>query len=138
MRELIRELADMGKTVLLSSHILPELAEMCTTYGIMDSGRMVAAGSFESLLGQAAHQVARAVVLGDPEPARAQALALPCVLYVVSRGDQLDITYEGGPESASGVLTGLISAGVQVVSFLPASNGLEDVFLRVTGQEGTV
>src|SRR3984893_16227617 len=50
MRELLRELRRMGKTIVISSHILPELAEMCTVFGIIDAGRMVVTGPIETLL----------------------------------------------------------------------------------------
>ncbi len=53
MRELVQALREMGKTIVLSSHILPELAEMCTSYGIIHDGRMVAHGPAGAILGQA-------------------------------------------------------------------------------------
>jgi ABC-2 type transport system ATP-binding protein len=132
MRELVLELAAMGKTVLLSSHILPELAEMCTTYGIMDSGRIVASGTVDALAGSFARQVARVGVLGDSRLVSGKAAELPGVLSVASAGEDLAITYEGGLEEAAAVLAGLVAAGVRVVSFVPTANDLEDVFLRLT------
>ncbi|MGH9063786.1 MAG: ABC transporter ATP-binding protein [Acidimicrobiales bacterium] len=134
MRDLVAELQAMGKTVLLSSHILPELAEMCSTFGIIDDGRMVATGPVASLLGAEQHRRARAQVLGDLAEAGRRAEGLPAVLGVRAHGDTLDLDYEGDDEATAALLRALLWAGVAVTSFVPLETDLEDVFLRMTGQ----
>jgi len=136
MRELLRELQSMGKTILVSSHILPELAEMCTTFGIIDGGRMVATGPLESLLG-GAHRRARVQVNGDSNAAAALARQVRGVAQVHLDGDLLEIEYDGGDEESADLLAALVQAGVRVLSFTPAHADLEEIFLRSTRDEAT-
>lgn len=139
MRDLVGELRAMGKTIVLSSHILPELAEMCTTFGIIDLGRMVASGPLDELLGGAGRRRARVTVRADAGRAAPAARALPGVAEVSTHGDVLLVHYEvdhgDAAAAASRLLAGLLGAGVEVVSFVPEHTDLEDVFLRVTGEE---
>src|SRR6195256_4005984 len=65
LRELLIELKQMGKTIIISSHILPELAEMCTIFGIVDHGRMVATGPLETLMAAPGNPRVRVRVAGD-------------------------------------------------------------------------
>ncbi|MDY7511486.1 ABC transporter ATP-binding protein, partial [Ralstonia wenshanensis] len=73
LKTLLRELSRLGKTLLVSSHILPELADFCTKVGIIEHGRLLAAGSVESILAQAGGQgqKVRVRVLGPAAEARA-------------------------------------------------------------------
>ena len=73
MRELVQALRELGKTIVLSSHILPELAEMCSSYGIIHEGRMVAHGPAGAILGHLGPPRARARVQGDVEEAERRA-----------------------------------------------------------------
>src|SRR5205807_8982236 len=66
MRELIRELRRMGKTILVSSHILPELEELCTWIGFIDEGRMVASGPLAEIRGRIRSGRRFRIVLADP------------------------------------------------------------------------
>jgi ABC-2 type transport system ATP-binding protein len=137
MRELLRELQSMGKTIVVSSHILPELAEMCTLFGIIDAGRMVATGPLETLLGASAHRRARVVVGGDPNAAALRARPVSGVADVTVAGQVLEIEYEGDDEQASTMLAALVQAGIAVQSFTPVQADLEQIFLRTTQGEAT-
>src|SRR5206468_11155134 len=78
MRQLLRELADLGKAVLVSSHILPELADVCDTVGILTAGKLVAAGPVQEILRTIRqHRVMEVHVLGDKQQARAVLAAAP-------------------------------------------------------------
>ncbi|MCB0034875.1 MAG: ABC transporter ATP-binding protein, partial [Anaerolineales bacterium] len=69
MRELLRELQNMGKTIFFSSHILSEVADICTSIGIMEAGQMVAYGNLEEMRRQLqVHQLIHVRVLGDTTP----------------------------------------------------------------------
>ena len=140
MRELVRALAEMGKTVILSSHILPELAEMCTSYGIIHNGRMVLAGPANEVLAGAGRGRARALVLGSIEEAELLAGAVPGVVSVKRLGpDTLELTYAGsalpgaGMDSAA-LLRSLVMAGVAVGDFRAEETDLEELFLQLTSQ----
>jgi ABC-2 type transport system ATP-binding protein len=138
MRELVSVLREMGKTIVLSSHILPELAEMCSSFGVIHEGRMVASGTADAILAAVGPLHARARVHGDLEEAERLAGAIDGVLDVQRAGaGVLDIEYMGaGAENASTdaatLLRALIVAGVPVVDFRIDDGGLEQLFLHLT------
>jgi ABC-2 type transport system ATP-binding protein len=138
LRELLRELRALGKTILISSHILPELEELCTSLAIIDHGRVLAQGSIteiETRLRVGA--VLRIRVLGaddDVAAARAHLAADPAVAAADIVGDGLlEIGFIGDDEAAARLLGGAVAAGIRVVSFARAASDLEELFLQVTG-----
>ncbi len=146
MREILRELRRMGKTILVSSHILPELGELCTSVAIIDHGRVLRSGTIGDierslrasavlridLLGDAAAiEAAEAWLRNDPRvgdvlPAEAGALG-----EVVS----LEVSFDGPPDAQADLLRTMIDAGHRVVGFHQATTDLEEIFLQVTGQQ---
>lgn len=138
MRELLRELGAMGKTVLVSSHILTELAELCDSLGIIEGGRLVASGPIDQItrLAQEGHTV-EIRLLTDPESARALLSAQPGVGQIFSANGTLEVDFVGDDERTAELLSILVSAGHKVLSFHETSSGLEEVFLRLTsGSQG--
>jgi ABC-2 type transport system ATP-binding protein len=143
MRELVLALQEMGKTIVLSSHILPELAEMCSSYGIIHNGRMVASGSAQSILTGLGPRLARVRVQGEVGTAELSAAAVPGVLSVRRTGvDTLEIEHaapglaDDGTDAAT-LLGALVAAGVPVADFREDDGGLEQVFLKLTARAGT-
>ncbi len=136
MRELLKELQRMGKTIVISSHVLSELAELCTSFGIIDRGRMAASGPLTSLLAAAgAKRRVRVLVSGDLEAAGTRARGVPAVHNVAIREGALEIEYEGEDAEGAVLLKALIEAGVAVVAFTPVESDLEALFLRLTREE---
>jgi ABC-2 type transport system ATP-binding protein len=145
MRELLKELAAMGKTLVVSSHILSELAEMCSQVGIVEKGRLVACGPLESIRRQLqSSRVLSIRILADEEAA--QQLLRGCdslggaePLVVASNGrpgTTLELELAGEDYAAAALLSELVGRGAQVAEFREASNELEDLFLRLTGETG--
>jgi len=139
MQELVRELRRMGKTVLISSHILPELEEMCTWVGFIDHGRMVAAGPMEQVRGQAATARRVRVELDDPSEEAVAAAedtigALTGAVAVSRAGRHLEVALA---ESVSerDFLRQLVQADVPVRAYGPAAGSLAEAFLRLTTPE---
>ena len=137
LRELLRELRTLGKTILISSHILPELEELCTSLAIIDHGRVVAAGTVGEIETRLrAGAVFRARVLGDGaelEAARAVFAADPGVASAALRDDGVvEIGFRGDDEDAAALLARAVGAGVRVASFARAASDLEELFLQVT------
>ena len=137
LRELLRELRALGKTIVISSHILPELEELCTSLAIIDRGRVLAhgrVGEIEARLRAGA--VLRIRVLGDSaevEATRAQLDADAAVASAQASGDGLiELGFTGDDEDAARLLAATISAGHRVVSFARAASDLEELFLQVT------
>ncbi len=137
LREMIGELAAGGKSILVSSHILTELAEMCDTVAIIEQGRLLAVGTVDEIhRARQAHRTVRFRVLDDAEGA-CQRLAARTDLHNLRRdGEQIEFTHEQTQQFEADLLRELVLAGVRVVAFGSRSESLEDVFMRVT--EGLV
>ncbi len=145
LRELLLALAGQGKAVLISSHILTELSEICHGAVIIEHGRMVRAGSIRELssgVGAASGREAeepRTIVrlrhLGDGEALLRAALAAPHVEAVRPVAGELEVELAGGEEAAADLLAALVGAGHRIVEFRPQRGGLEEVFMSVTGGE---
>jgi ABC-2 type transport system ATP-binding protein len=137
LRELLRELRGLGKTIVISSHILPELEELCTSVAIIDHGRLLASGRVEDIEQRfRVGGVIRARVLGDEaELAEAEALfgARPEVVSVVRQLDGgFELALRGEDEDAARVLAAAVTGGVRLASFAPAASDLEELFLQIT------
>jgi ABC-2 type transport system ATP-binding protein len=146
MRELLRELGAMGKTVVLSSHILSELAELCDSIGIIERGRLVASGMLDTIRAQL--QEGRRLhihLLSDPSEAEVFLRGYPGVGNIratpvngsslVTTGFELDIDFTGDEYALADLLETLISRKVRIISFKENRTGLEEVFLRLTKGE---
>jgi ABC-2 type transport system ATP-binding protein len=144
LRELLRELSGLGKTIIISSHILPELEELCTAVAIMDRGRVLASGSIEEIQARFSRgTVIRARVAGTPDDRRsAEAFlgAQPEVAAVTRAGDgRLELALLGDDEAAGRVLFRAMSNGHRITSFAPVASDLEELFLQITAPpEGSI
>ena len=137
IRELLRELQAMGKTIFFSSHILLEVAEVCTTIGIIEAGSLVACGSLDEIQ---RHRRTRRVCIaltGRAEEAMALLRDAPGILDVqlarqAPRRFELEAGFDGDDAMQTAILTRLIQGGLPVVGFDEVKIELEDVFMQVT------
>jgi len=136
MRELLRELGAMGKTIVVSSHILSELVELCDSVGIMEKGRLVASGSLDEIA-RHVRQVRTLClrVLSDQAEAKAILRDQPGIGQVYEANGCLEVEFLGDDEATADLLAALVVRGVRVVSFSEVSSDLEEVFLRLTKGE---
>ena len=140
LRELLRELRSMGKTIVISSHILPELEELCTSVAIVDRGQVLAQGRVADieqrlrfgavlrvrlLLDEAGLAAARERFLGDPDVASATIL----------HDGTIELGFRGDDEASARLLAQSVAAGLPIVSFARAASDLEELFLQVTGPD---
>ncbi|GIO38215.1 ABC transporter [Paenibacillus antibioticophila] len=133
MREILKELKLMGKTIIISSHILPELAEMVDEIGVIEHGRMVAQGKVSEI--QNRLRVKRVLHIRVLERAEELAEQLRDELHVsqvLCDETGVHVHFGGGDIEQSALLTNILSSGYQVVSFHEAQSNLEDVFLEIT------
>ncbi len=136
MREILKELQSMGKTIMISSHILPELTEMCTMIGIIDHGRMRATGPVHAVIQElTGGRRLRISVLGRKEEAVAILKPLPSVRQVEMVNGSIEARFEGDDATAAGILQALTGGGIQVFAFSPLDGGLEDAFLKATSED---
>jgi ABC-2 type transport system ATP-binding protein len=132
MRELLRELGTMGKTVIVSSHILAELAELCDSVGIIERGRLVASGPLDEISQRLQQgRTLRLEILSDLQAAR-EALAGLGIGCVYEANRALEIEFQGDDAATADLLAALVARGVRIVSFAEVASNLEEVFLRLT------
>lgn len=137
LREMISQLAADGKSILVSSHILTELAEMCDTVAIIEQGRLLAVGSVEEI--HRASQAQRAVqvrILGDAEILRPWLSNRVDVHDITIDGDTAEFLHDGDRQVEAEMLRGMVLAEFPVTAFGSRAKSLEDVFMQVT--EGLV
>jgi len=140
IRELLVELARMGKTVFFSTHILADVAEICTRVGIIEGGQIVALGTLDELQrGLAAQRAVHIVVLDQVAAAQEFLTALPGVSEIETPAEQtpqartrLEVKFTGDDTALSAMLTGLAARHVPVVHFSEDSQNLEDIFMQLT------
>jgi ABC-2 type transport system ATP-binding protein len=134
LREILTELASRGVTVVISSHILAELDELCDRVAIIEAGTVLNQGTPDEI--RAAVGAIHAVtvrVLGGTEPLTlATQVANANGAVTTLDGDRLRCELVGGPEAAAQLLTALVTAGIAVVEFREERAGLERLFLSVT------
>ncbi len=161
IRELLKELQSMGKTIIVSSHILPEMEEFCNKIGIIESGELIVAGDVNTIARQVRGQhTVNVGVLEEVERAEGLLLSMTDLVSEVrvttghreipgeqdserraltlqriersGRGGNIQIGYIGPVDEEYRVLAVLVQAGIKVRSFHTPETDLEDVFLRVT------
>lgn len=136
MKGILRNLHDMGKTIIISSHILSELAEMCTTIGIIDRGRMLLKGSVQDIMSELNTSNPLSIrILSGKEQAVKLLKENPAVVNLSVDGDQVIVSFRGSEEEEAKLLSELVSSGVLVSSFVREAGNLEEVFMRVTGSK---
>jgi len=136
LRELLRELRSLGKTIVISSHILPELEELCTAVAIVDHGRVLAQGKvseIERRLRFGAVLRIRILTGQSLEVARDHFAADPRVASATILGDgQIELGFRGDDEASAQLLASAVAAGIRITSFARAASDLEELFLQVT------
>jgi len=137
LRELLKELQNMGKTILVSSHILTELSDFCNTIAIIEKGNLLVSGRVDDILRRLkAQRVVEVKVAGDPNAARAVLEPNPQVQNVSADGQTLQVEVSLDLEDTSFILSSLVEAGVKVQSVRELELDLEDAFMKIT--EGKV
>jgi ABC-2 type transport system ATP-binding protein len=137
IKELLKELKSMGKTIIISSHILPELADFCNKIGIIEQGELVVSGDVQAIMQQVSGgRVFELKVAEDVEGASAL-LEARADVRGVRPGERngagtLKIDYTGDPDEVHQLLRDLLVAGFKVQSFSEQETDLEDIFMKVT------
>jgi ABC-2 type transport system ATP-binding protein len=134
MRQLLRELADLGKAVLVSSHIMPELADVCDTVGILTAGKLAVCGPVQEILRNVRQKrLIEVQVLGDKSRARAVLAEAPGQWEAVGEQDgMLRYEVQADEKQLADGLQLLLTRGIAVVSYAEVPVDLEDVFMSLT------
>jgi len=133
IRELLRELKKMGKTIMISSHILSELEEICDRVGIIEHGRMVFSGSMEEIISRLGIQSKVRVKVLNNRPKAVELLsALPQVRQVQTLDDYIAVAFHEGQTGDGIIARTLVNGGVDIISIQPEKLKLDDAFLQLT------
>lgn len=138
IRELLIELAKMGKTIFFSSHILADVAEICTHIGIVEGGQMVLQGPIKDLQRQLTPHRAIVITLIDrANEAKEAILHLPNIASITdmepdNNRPRIRVEFTGEDTAASDLLQALTSRSIRVVNFAEEDADLEAVFMKVT------
>jgi len=138
-REIIKVLQSAGMTILISSHVLSDLAELCTSIGIMELGSLVESTSLKTLYERLSHQTIHIGVLENP-----QALIHELKQYswvenceVIPDSNQVNVHFTGNLEDGANLLRSLISAGLPITEFHTSREDLETIFLKLGHQQAS-
>ena len=136
MKELLLNLKDMGKTILISSHILSELSEMCSSIGIMDQGSLVASGHIEDVM-EGVFGSNRLIITLDEGQETAVRIAKEHVkVKVDSVGEhEIKLSHTMSKSEIAKMIGTMIENDVVVTGFHKQENDLEKLFMRVTGDK---
>jgi ABC-2 type transport system ATP-binding protein len=133
LRELLRVLAGRGKAILISSHILTELAEICTAAVIIEQGRVLSAGTIAELVASSApHRTVIIRALDRRDELYRELLEMPRIERVNRAGDEIAADINGDERVCAGVLAALIGRGYPIAEFKQQRANLEEVFMTVT------
>ena len=134
--ESLKELREQNKTVVISSHILSELSEVCTDIGIVEQGKMVVEGSINDILNQInVRSPLLITVCRNKEHALNLLRAHPYVETIAIRQNDIMVGFTGEQEDEAMLLRQLVEAGVMVCGFVRERGSLESVFLQIINHE---
>jgi ABC-2 type transport system ATP-binding protein len=135
MRRTILRLRDLGKTIMLSSHILPELAGVCDLIGILEKGRMLAFGTVDEVSKKVKENLKLTIILdSDSAPAKDICENFPGVQQLTATANELHFLFTGLRNNLPDLLSSLVHKGVRVMEMREEHADLEQVFLSVTHQ----
>lgn len=136
MKEILKELRRMGKTILISSHILPELSELCTNIGIIERGRIVECGRVEHIMKKVNKTNSMKIkVLDSIDKAVRVLKEEPIVSNLYNDDDIIEFDFEGEEKDISQIVKKLLNNDIPVISFSPIESNLEEIFMKVTRGE---
>ncbi len=136
LKNILKQQRADGKTVIISSHILSELAEFCTSIGIMERGHMVTSGRVEDVGARIFSEIRYSIeLLGDADKC-AELLAADTGVSKLERlENRFTFTFSGDDTAAAALLTQLVTADIQVIKFVREIETLEDIFMQIGARE---
>lgn len=133
IRELLKKLKRLGKTIFVSSHILPELSDICNKIGIIEEGVLLATGGVEEVMSSVSGKRRLLIKVVEEAERAAQILrGLSGIEKVELSGDELKVTHTVGAADVSGLVSALLNGGIKVISFNEEAADLEDVFMKIS------
>ncbi|MCR4778841.1 MAG: ABC transporter ATP-binding protein [Lachnospiraceae bacterium] len=132
MKGILNNLREMGKTILISSHILPELAEMCSSVGIIEHGKMLVSGTVDSIMQKMNRSNPIVIKTIDRKDELIRKLKeRPDADNISITEDEIYVGFSGDDEEAARLLSDLIADGFRITSFAKEKGSLESVFMQI-------
>jgi len=132
-RELIKQLHEMGRTIVISSHILPEMTEFCTSIGILEQGRLVASGKVNDILARLEPELHLVIeVQGELDQLKTLLTHDPAVENIIVNTSQLKCIWRGPRETLPALHRTIVESGIPLVSFAVAGDNLEEIYMRIS------
>ncbi|MGH2413778.1 MAG: ABC transporter ATP-binding protein, partial [Microcystaceae cyanobacterium] len=138
-REIIKILQAAGMTILISSHVLSDLAQLCTSVGIMELGYLVESIALKALYQRLSRQQIILSTLGDLKELQSELKNHPLVegWEVLSQKNSLRVNFSGTPEASAELLRSLITLGIPLTEFHCTTEDLETIFLKLGHQQAS-
>ena len=138
-REIVKTLQEAGMTILISSHVLSDLAELCTSVGIMELGYLVESTSLQNLYSRLSRQQIILATLGNLDALRSELRQHPDVenIEILPGSQRLRVEFSGNAEAGVTLLRSLIAAGIPLSEFHPTQEDLETIFLKLGHQQAS-
>lgn len=133
MMGILKELKKLGKTIIISSHILHELTELCDVVGVIENGKLVAHGNVDDIMARVmGRKVITIKLLNSIDRAIKILKQQPAVKGIVEEGNTVEVSYDCEDEELWIIIKSLVDESIPVVSFTKGENNLEKVFMEVT------
>jgi len=133
MKNILKELKSMGKTIIISSHILPEIAEICTSIGIIEKGKIITVDSVDSIVKNNGNSnIIKIKTLDNIEKLENKLKENPYITEVQSRDNEFAVEFNGSEDKKATLLQELIENNISIVHFGTTDQNLEDIFMKIT------
>lgn len=138
-REIIKILREAGMTILISSHVLSDLAELCTSVGIMELGYLVESAPLKELYQRLSRQQVIISTLGKLEALESEFRNHPQIdgWEILSDRNGLRVQFSGNPEDSAKLLRSLVESGISITEFHCTQEDLETIFLKLGHQQAS-
>lgn len=135
-KEMLKELCAEGKTILVSSHILSELSQMCTDIGIIDAGKIVLSGNMAEILQKVNDSNPLLIrICGESRTAIGILKKDPRVQTIAIRDEDIIVNFHGNRQAEAELLYSLMEAGIPVSGFIREQGDLESIFMQITSHD---
>lgn len=137
MKEVLKQLKTLGKTIIISSHILPELAELCTEIGIIDRGKIVDKGSVNEIMSHITR--GKSIIIKPISKINELVILLqekPYVNNIVENVEEVIFEFDGDDNMLSSILKEIVLKDIPLISFKEKEGNLEDIFMQLTNKGG--
>ena len=132
-RELIKQLHEMGRTIVISSHILTEMTEFCTSIGILEQGRLVASGKVNDILARLEPELHLVIeVQGELDQLKTLLTHDPAAENIIVNASQLKCIWRGPRETLPALHRKIVESGIPLVSFAVAGDNLGEIYMRIS------